>query len=82
MTREEIHSAVIDILSEIVEDEDWAALAPEEDLKGKLESMDFLDVIMELRKRYGIEVPEADYHNFSTMKGCVDYLEPHLKDRA
>ena len=81
MTREEIHKAVIDILSEIVEDEDWAALAPDEDLKGKLESMDFLDVIMELRKLYGVEVPEADYHHFSTMKGCVDYLEPHLKDK-
>ena len=46
MTREEINKAVIDILTEIVDDEDWAALAPEEDLKGKLESMDI--IIIEL----------------------------------
>ena len=81
MTRDEIHQAVIDILSDIVDDEDWAAMGLEDDLKGKLESMDFLDVIMELRKKYGVEVPEADYGNFATMKGCVDYLEPHLKNK-
>ena len=81
MTREEIHKAIVDILTEIVDDEDWGALGLEEDLKGKLESMDFLDVIMELRKQYGVEVPEADYHHFSTLKGCVDYLEPHLKNK-
>ncbi len=81
MTRDEIYKAVIDILSEIVEDEDWAALGMEDNLKGKLESMDFLDVIMELRKLYGVEVPEADYGKFATLKGCVDYLEPFLASK-
>lgn len=81
MTRDEIYKAVVDILSGIVEDEDWGALAMEENLKGKLDSMDFLDVMMELRKLYGVEVPEADYGHFATMQGCVDYLEPLLKDK-
>ncbi len=81
MTRDEIYKAVIDILSEIVEDEDWAALGMEDDIKGKLESMDFLDVIMEHRKLYGVEVPEADYGKFATLKGCVDYLEPFLSKK-
>ena len=49
MTRDEIHEAIVEILGEIVEDEDWGALGMEDNLKGKLESMDFLDVIMELR---------------------------------
>ena len=81
MTRDEIYQAVIDILSTIVEDEDWSALAMDENLKGKLDSMDFLDVIMDLRKKYGVEVPEKDYGHFATMQGCVDYLEPFLKDK-
>ena len=81
MTRDEIHQAVVDILSDIVDDVDWASFDMEDNLKGKLESMDFLDVIMELRKLYGIEVPEADYGHFATMKGCVDYLEPHLANK-
>jgi len=81
MTRDEIHQAVVDILSDIVDDVDWASFGLEDNLKGKLESMDFLDVIMELRKLYGIEVPEADYGHFATMKGCIDYLEPHLASK-
>ena len=81
MTRDEIYQAVIDILSTIVEDEDWSTLAMDENLKGKLDSMDFLDVIMDLRKKYGVEVPEKDYGHFATMQGCVDYLEPFLKDK-
>ncbi len=78
MTRDEIRSAMIEILSDIVDDVDWASFGMEDNLKGKLESMDFLDVMMELRKKYGIEVPEADYGKFATLQGCVDYLEPSL----
>ncbi len=80
MTRDAIHAALIEILSDIVDDVDWGAFQLMDDLKGKLESMDFLDVIMELRKKYGVEVPEADYGNFATMQGCIDYLEPRLKN--
>lgn len=81
MTRDEINDAMIDILSDIAPDEDWKAFGPEDSLKGTLESMDFLDVVMELRKRYKVEVPEADYGKLATMKGCVDYLEPFLGNR-
>ena len=81
MTRTEISQAIIDIISEIAPDEDWAALAPEESLRGKLESMDFLDVVMELRKQYSVEVPEADYEQLATLQSCVDYLEPKLADK-
>ncbi len=81
MTREEINDAMIEILSDIAPDEDWAAFGPEDSLKGTLESMDFLDVVMELRKRYKVEVPEADYGKLATMKGCVDYLEPFLSSK-
>ncbi len=81
MTREEINAAVIDILSEINPDVDWKGFGPEDSLRGTLESMDFLDVVMELRKRYQVEVPEKDYGHLATMAGCVNYLEPLLKDK-
>lgn len=81
MTRAEISNAMIEILSEIAPDEDWAALDPEQSLRGKLESMDFLDVVMELRKQYGVEVKEADYGKLATLKSCVDFLEPKLADK-
>ena len=46
----------------------------------ELDSMDFLDIVMELRKRYGVQVPEDDYKELATLQGCSDYLAPLLAD--
>jgi acyl carrier protein len=81
MTRDQIHAALIEIVSDIAPDEDWTALTMDEPLKGRLDSMDFLDVVMELRKRYGVEVKEADYGKLGTMQSCIDFLESMLADK-
>lgn len=81
MTHEEIYQEVIDILTDINPDVEWTGFGPEDSLKGTLDSMDFMDVVMSLRKRHQVEVPEADYGHLATLKGCVDYLEPLLKDK-
>jgi len=83
MTREDIAKAVIDIITDVVPDEDCSNLDPAVALRDQLEldSMDFLDIVMELRKQYGVEVPEADYPQLATLNSCVDYLEPSLKDK-
>lgn len=82
MTREDISAAIIEIIEEILPDEDFSAIKPDERLRDQLEldSMDFLDIVMELRKRYKVEVPEEDYPKLATLNSCVDYLEPKLKD--
>ena len=41
--------------------------------------MDFLDIVMELRKRYQIQIPEADYPHLATLDSCVSYLMPRLE---
>ena len=46
----------------------------------ELDSMDFLNIIMELQKRYGIEVPEDDYINLATLDSSVAYLEPRMRE--
>ncbi len=53
-------------------------IKPEVRLREQLEldSMDFLDIVMELRKKYGIEVPEADYPKLATLDSCAEYLLP------
>jgi len=80
MTREQIGQAIIDIIRDIVPDEDCSGLDPARNLRDQLEldSMDFLDIVMELRKKYGVEVPEADYPKLATLSSCMDYLEPKL----
>ncbi|MGQ9576892.1 MAG: acyl carrier protein [Thermoguttaceae bacterium] len=82
MTGPEIRQAILEILADIVPDEDLTHLDPEVPLRDQLQmdSMDFLDIIMELRKRYQIRIPEEDYPALATMAGTVRYLEPLMKD--
>ncbi len=42
--------------------------------------MDFLDIVMELRKRYRVEVPEEDYGQLASMASTVAYLLPKMQD--
>ena len=83
MTRAEVRQAIMDIIEELVPDEDLSNIDDNEKIRDQIEldSMDFLDIIMELRKRFGINVPEDDYPHFISLVGCMNYLEPTLKDR-
>ena len=45
----------------------------------ELDSMDFLDIVMELRKRYRVQIPEEDYSFLNTMASTVSYLLPRLQ---
>ena len=82
MAPEEIRSAIIDILTDIAPDEDLTALNDEQAFRDQLEldSMDFLDIVMELRKRYRVQVPEEDYTQLNSMASTVSYLTPKMAD--
>ncbi len=80
MTREAIGQAIIEIIRDIVPDEDCSGLDGDRNLRDQLDldSMDFLDIVMELRKKYGVEVPEADYPKLATLNTCIEYLSPKM----
>jgi acyl carrier protein len=82
MTRDEIREEVLDILQDIAPDEDLSALDDDQPFREQLEldSMDFLDIVMELRKRHRIQVPEEDYQQLASMQSTVTYLEPRMQD--
>ena len=82
MTGEEIRQVVLDILERIAPDEDLSGLDDAVPFREQMEldSMDFLDIVMELRKAYRIQIPEEDYHNLNTMDSTVTFLTPKLKD--
>ena len=82
MTAAEIREAVLDILSDIAPDEDLSDLKEDVPFRDQLEldSMDFLDIVMELRKRYRVQIPEEDYPALASMASTVKYLEPRMKD--
>ena len=83
MTNDQIKQAILQIISVIAPDEDLSDVRSDVPLRDQfgLDSMDFLDIVMELRKRYGVEVPEADYEQLGTLDSCVAYLAPKLKDK-
>jgi len=82
MTKKEIKSILMEIVAQIIPDEDLTNLKGDIPIREQVEldSMDFLDIIMELRKRYGIEVPEDDYMQLATIDSSVAYLEPRMRD--
>lgn len=84
MTEEKVKQIVLDIISEIAPDEDLGDIKPEVRLRDQLEldSMDFLDIVMELRKQYGIEVPEEDYPKLATLDSCGEYLTPKFVEKG
>ena len=84
MTAADIKEAIVSILSDIAPDEDLSNLKQDIAFRDQLEmdSMDFLDIIMELRKRYRVQIPEEDYPELASMDSTVKYLEPLMKDIA
>lgn len=82
MTPDEVRQAVLDIIEEIAPDEDLSELKGDLRIRDQIEldSMDFLDIVMELRKQYKVEVPEDDYMQLSSLDGCVEYLTPKMAD--
>jgi len=84
MTAEEIREVIIDILGDIAPDEELGDLKDDVPFRDQLEldSMDFLDIVMELRKRYRVQVPEEDYGELASLQSTVTYLEPKMQDAA
>lgn len=78
LTNEEVRSKVLDIIADIALDDDVTTIKDDVALRDQLEldSMDFLDIVMELKKRHKIEVPQEDYTRLASMQSCVEYLAP------
>lgn len=83
MTEDQVKQIVIDIINEIAPDEDTSDLKSDVNLRDQmdLDSMDFLDIVMELRKQHGIEVPEADYPELASLDSCANYLTPKFNEK-
>jgi len=80
MTTSDIKQLILDIIADIDDEADFTDLDADKPLRDQLDldSMDFLDIVMELRKRYKLQIPEADYPQLATLNSCVAYLQPLL----
>jgi acyl carrier protein len=46
-----------------------------------LDSMDWLNFLLGLNKRFGVEIPEADYAKLVTLDDVVTYVNSKLSER-
>ena len=76
MTPEQVRQAFIEALGEIVPEGDFEHLQPDRPLRDQLDidSYDFMQLMIGLHERLGVDVPEADYQRLATPQGAVEYL--------
>ena len=80
----QVKKIVLDIIALVAPDADLSNVEADVALRDQLDmdSMDFLDIVMELRKRYKVEVPKEEYPQLATLNSCVQYLTPKLQAAA
>ena len=76
MTDEDIKKIIFTELTTIAPEADPAALAHTANVRETLDidSYDFLQFLIALSEKLGVEVPEKDYAKFTTLDGMVRYL--------
>jgi acyl carrier protein len=84
MSDQAVRDIILGIIAVVAPDADLSDVKNDARLRDQLEldSMDFLDIVMELRKRYKIEVPKEDYPQLATLDSCVAYLSPKFAAMA
>jgi acyl carrier protein len=79
VTKEESKIAVLAALRRVAPEVDPTTLRPDVPIRDQadLDSMDFLNFMLELHTALGVDVPETAYRDVSTLDGCIDYVATH-----
>lgn len=80
MTETAIRQAIFDSLRQIAPEAEPQKIGPDENLREALDidSFDFLNLLIGLHERLGVQIPEADYSQLMTLSALVQYLSPRL----
>lgn len=78
MTEPAIRQAIEDSLRGIAPEADLQHVSPDANLREALDidSFDFLNLLIGLHTRLGVEIPESDYGKLSTLSELIRYLLP------
>lgn len=77
----DIRAGVIAAIKTVAPETDADKLAPARRLRDQvdLDSMDWLNVIVGLHDRFGVEIPETDYARLDTLDAICSYLSEKLR---
>lgn len=83
MTRDEVKRIVTEALTRIAPEIDPASIVTGAALRDQLDldSMDFLNFVLALHERFGVDIPEADYPRLASLDGAIEYVATMLGDR-
>ncbi|MDO8449673.1 MAG: acyl carrier protein [Rhodoferax sp.] len=78
--RQTLVETVVTLLRSIAPEVEPDTLEPERPLRQQvdLDSMDWLNFLVSLHERFGVNIPEADYAGLVTLDNVVDYLQARL----
>ena len=76
MTRHDIETAIVTAITGVAPEVDSASLHSGVNFRDELDldSMDFLNFVLALHERLGVEIPEVDYPHLYTFDSAVAYL--------
>jgi acyl carrier protein len=80
MTKDDLRAAFLADLTAVAPDLDAASIGDDDHMQDDLglDSMDFLNLVSALHKRFGLPIPEADYPRLATTAKAVAYLAEKL----
>jgi acyl carrier protein len=80
MNQADILTVLREELENIAPEMDLQTLDPSADLREALDidSMDFLNFVIAVHARLGVDIPELDYPKLVTLDGAVGYLAAKL----
>jgi acyl carrier protein len=80
MTDTDIRKVIEEELNNIAPEADLARVNPTADLREAIDidSMDFLNFVIALHHRLGIDIPELDYPKLVTLDGAIAYIDAKL----
>jgi acyl carrier protein len=80
MDRDDIRTAVLACLKTIAPEAQEADIRPDRPLRDQvdLDSMDWLNFLVALHQKLGVDIPETDYGKLTTWDAILGYLEARL----
>jgi acyl carrier protein len=77
MTRDQLQAALLEALTGIAPEIDPAAIEPTKLLRDQvdLDSADWLNFLVAVHGKLGIDIPDADVGKLTTLAKLVDYCE-------
>ncbi len=81
MSENAIRETILSQLGKIAPEADLASLQPSENLREALDidSFDFLNFLIGLHEKLGVEIPESDYGRLTTIEEIESYLSARAK---